>query len=148
MDLVRWEPFNGLTRMQSRINALFDEAFDRTNGHLQAHTGEWLPVVDILESRNSYLIRAELPGMKREEVGLEFKVETLTLSGEKKSEAPAEGATYHRAERVSGKFSRSFHLPQTIKPEDITANYRDGILEIHVPKAEEMKSKQIAISVN
>ena len=70
MDLVRWEPFDGFTKMQSRINALFDEVFDRANGHSQAYSGVWGPPVDILESRDSYLIRAELPGMEwlREEL--------------------------------------------------------------------------------
>lgn len=148
MDLVRWEPFDGLTKMQSRINALFDEVFDRANGPAQAYTGIWAPPVDILESRDSYLIRAELPGMKKEEISVEFKEGALTLSGEKKFEAPAEGVSYHRSERASGKFARSFYLPQTIKQDGISASFRDGILEIHVPKADEAKPKQIAISVN
>ena len=148
MDLVRWEPFDGFTKMQSRINALFDEVFDRANGHSQAYSGVWGPPVDILESRDSYLIRAELPGMKKEDISVEFKEGALTLSGDKKFEEPAEGVTYHRSERVSGKFARSFYLPQTIKQDGISASFRDGILEIHVPKADEAKPKQIAISVN
>ena len=73
MDLVRWEPFDGLNKMQSRINALFDEVFDRANGHLPTYSHECYPPVDILESRDSYLIRAELPGIKKEEISLEFK---------------------------------------------------------------------------
>jgi HSP20 family protein len=148
MDLVRWEPFDGFTKMQSRINSLFDEVFDRANGHSQAYSGVWAPPVDILESRDSYLIRAELPGMKKEEISVEFKEGALTLSGEKKFEEPAEGVTYHRSERASGKFARSFYLPQTIKQDGINATFRDGILEVHVPKADEAKPKQIAISVN
>lgn len=148
MDLVRWEPFDGLTKMQSRINALFDDVFDRANGHLQPYSSGWSPAVDILESRDSYLIRAELPGMKKEKISVEFKEGALTLSGEKKFEEPADGVTYHRSERTSGKFARSFYLPQTITPEGISATFRDGILEVHVPKADEAKPKQIAISVN
>jgi len=148
MDLVRWEPFDAFTNMQSRINSLFDEALDRANGHTQAYSRVWGPPVDILESRDSYLIRAELPGMKKEEISVEFKDGSLTLSGEKKFEEPADGVTYHRSERASGKFARSFHLPQTIKQDAINATFRDGILEVHVPKADEAKPKQIAISVN
>jgi len=148
MDLVRWEPFDGFTKMQSRINALFDEVFDRANGHSQAYSGVWGPPVDILESRDSYLIRAELPGMKKEDISVEFKEGALTLSGDKKFEEPAEGVTYHRSERASGKFARSFYLLQTIKQDGINATFRDGILEVHVPKADEAKPKQIAISVN
>jgi HSP20 family protein len=86
--------------------------------------------------------------MKREDFNLEVKEGTLTLSGERKFEEAADGVQYHRVERVSGKFGRSFSLPQLVKSEDIKATYRDGILEIHVPKAEEAKPKQIAINVN
>lgn len=148
MDLVRWEPFDGLNKVQSRINALFDEVFDRANGQFPIYANEPSPPVDILESRDSYLIRAELPGVNKEEISLEFKEGVLTLSGDKKFEQPAEGVTYHRSERASGKFSRSFYLPQAIKQDSISATFRDGILEVHVPKADEAKPKQIAISVN
>ena len=149
MDLVRWEPFEGLSRIQSRINELFDDTFGRARqAYPTSSTGVWFPPVDILESRDSYLIRAELPGMKREDFNLEVHDGSLTLSGERKFEEPANGVEYHRVERLSGKFSRSFYLPQTVKSDAIKATYRDGILEIHVPKAEEAKPKQIAISVN
>ena len=86
--------------------------------------------------------------MKKEDINLEFSDGAVTLSGERKYEEPAAGVEYHRAERVTGKFLRSFSLPQTIKQEDIRATYRDGILEIHIPKADEAKARQIAISVS
>lgn len=148
MELVRWEPFDGLTRIQSRMNELFDEAFGRSRTLPVYTTSVWYPPVDILESRDSYLIRAELPGMKKEDVNLEVQEGTLSLSGERKIDEPASGVEYHRAERVAGKFSRSFNLPQTIKQDGISATFRDGILEVHVPKADEAKPKQITISVN
>ncbi len=148
MDLVRWEPFDGLNRFQSRINELFDETFGRSRMSPTSSTGLWYPPVDILESKDSYLIRAELPGMKKEDVNLEVQEGALTLSGERKLEEPANGVEYHRIERVAGKFSRSFYLPQTIKQDGIKATFRDGILEVHVPKADEAKPKQISISVN
>jgi HSP20 family protein len=85
--------------------------------------------------------------MKREDLNLEVHDGVLTLSGERRLEEPANGVAYQRTERVAGKFSRSFYLPQTVKHDGINATYRDGILEIHVPKAEEAKPKQIAISV-
>ena len=146
MDLVRREHFEGLSRIQNRINDLFDDTFGRARASMPA-TGIWFPPVDILESRDSYLIRAELPGMKREDFNLEVHDGSLTLSGERKFEEAANGVEYHRVERASGKFSRSFYLPQTVKTDAIKATYRDGILEIHVPKADEAKPKQIAISV-
>ena len=147
MEIVRWEPFEGLNRIQSRINHLFDETFGRSRA-LSAPNGVWYPPVDVLESRDSYLIRAELPGMKKEDFNLEVRDGTLTLSGERKFEEPANGVEYHRVERASGKFVRSFSLPHTVKSDEIKASYRDGILEIHVPKAEEAKPKQIAINVH
>ena len=148
MDLVRWEPFEGFSRIQTRINDLFDDAFGRSRSSSPPAAGIWSPAVDILESRDSYLIRAELPGMKREDFNLEVHDGSLTLSGERKFEEAANGVEYHRIERTSGKFSRSFYLPQTVKTDAIKATYRDGILEIHVPKAEEAKPRQIEISVH
>ena len=148
MEIVRWEPFGTFDRIHSRVNDLFDETFNGPRSFANSSTGVWVPPVDILESKDSYLIRAELPGMKKEEFNLEVKEGTLSLSGERKFEEPANGVEYHRVERVAGKFLRSFYLPQTVNSEGIKASYRDGILEIHVPKADEAKPKQIAISVH
>jgi len=148
MELVRWEPFEGLNQLHSRINDLFDENFGRARTVPAATAGAWLPPVDILESKDAYLIRAELPGMTKEDISLEVNDGTLTLSGERKPQPLACGLEYHRTERVNGRFSRSFYLPQTVKQDDIKANYRDGILEVHVPKVEEAKPRQIAISVH
>lgn len=148
MELVRWEPLEGVNRVQCRINELFDDTFARTRAQQSAASGVWYPPVDILESKDSYLIRAELPGMRNEDLKTEVNDGMLTLSGERKFEEPANGVEYHRVERVTGKFSRSFHLPQTVKHDGIKATYRDGILEVQVPKAEEAKPRQIAISLN
>ena len=148
MESTRWEPYDGLNKLQARIHDLFDESVNRARSYPNAAAGTWLPPVDILESKEAYLIRAELPGMKKENFNLEFNDGTLTLNGERKFDEPANGVEYHRVERVSGKFSRSFHLPQTVKAEAINANYRDGILEIQVPKADEAKPRQIAINVS
>jgi len=149
MDLVRWEPFEGLHSIQSRINDLFEDTFGRSRFARAAANGAvWYPPVDILESKEAYLIRAELPGMKKEDFNLELKEGTLTLSGERKVEEPANGVEYHRVERLAGKFTRSFFLPQTVKQDAIKATYRDGILEVYVPKAEEAQPKQITVTVN
>ena len=147
MDIMRWEPFECLSDAQSHINNLFEGAFGTPR--LRYSSGEvWYPPVDILESKENYLLRAELPGMKKEDFNLELKDSTLTLSGERKFEETADSVDYHRVERVAGKFSRSFYLPQTVKHDGITATYRDGILEVSVPKAEEAKPRQIAVSLN
>jgi HSP20 family protein len=143
MELMRWEPFDGLNRIQSRINDLFGNSFDHSWS-----SPTWYPPVDVLENKDSYVLRAELPGMKKEDFNLEVKDGMLTLSGERKSEKTTDGVKYRTVERVEGKFSRSFSLPETVKHDGIQATYKDGILEIHVPKAEEAKPRRIEVSVH
>ena len=150
MELVRWEAFDGLDKFHSRVNNLLNESFGLfpAQGAGSVAEGRYQPAVDILESKDAYLIRAELPGMKKEDFDLELKDGTLTLSGERKGEEPADGVKYRSVERVAGKFSRSFHLSRTVRQDGIKATYRDGILEIHVPKAEEAKPRQIEVSIH
>jgi HSP20 family protein len=146
MELVRFEPFAGFGNLRSVFNGLFDENLGRSS--TQPSVSKWYPAVDVLESKDSYLIRAELPGMKREDIKVEVKDGTLVLSGERKSEKPADGVEYRHVERVTAKFWRSFSLPETVKQDGIEATYKDGILEMRVPKAEEAKPRQIEISVH
>ena len=146
MELVRFEPFAGFGNFRSVLNDLFDENHGRSSA--RPTVSKWYPAVDVLESKDSYLIRAELPGMKKEDIKVEVKDGTLVLSGERKSEKPAEGVEYRHVERVAAKFWRSFSLPETAKQDGIEATYKDGILEIRVPKAEEAKPRQIEISVH
>ena len=145
MELVRFEPFAGFGNLRSVFNGLFDENLGRSS--TQPSVSKWYPAVDVLESKDSYLIRAELPGMKREDIKVEVKDGTLVLSGERKSEKPAEGIEYRHTERVAAKFWRSFTLPETVKQDGIEASYKDGVLEIRVPKVEKAKPRQIEINV-
>jgi HSP20 family protein len=147
MELVTWTPFESLNKVQARINDLFDESFGRSWPNAAAGR-VWYPAVDILESKEAYVLRAELPGMNKEDFNLELKEGTLTLTGERKFTKPAEGVEYRSVERVTGKFVRSFTLPETVNHEAIQATYKDGILEVHIPKAEETKPRQIQISVH
>jgi HSP20 family protein len=128
------------------FNDLLDENFGRSR--TQASRSNWYPPVDVLEDKDSYLIRAELPGMKREDIKVEVKEGTLVLSGERKSEQPAEGVEYRHVERVNAKFWRSFSLPEAVKHDGIEAAYKEGVLEIRVPKAEEAKPRQIEVTVH
>ena len=146
MELVRFEPFAGFGNLRSVLNDLFDDNHGRSS--TPARVSKWYPAVDVLESKDSFLIRAELPGMKREDIKVEVKDGTLVLSGERKSEKPAEGVEYRHVERVAAKFWRSFSLPETAKQDGIEATYKDGILEVRVPKMEEAKPRQIEISVH
>jgi HSP20 family protein len=146
MELVRWEPFAGFGDLRSVFNDLLDKNFDRS--WAQPRISKWYPAVDVLESKDSYLLRAELPGMKKEDIKVEVKNGTLVLSGESKSEKPAEDVEYRHVERVATKFWRSFSLPETVTQDRIEATYKDGILEIRVPKAEQAKPRQIEIGVH
>jgi HSP20 family protein len=146
MELVTWQPFAGFRNVRSVFNDLLDENFDRSRA--TPSQSKWHPAVDVLESKDAYLIRAELPGMKKEDIKVEVKDGTLVLSGERKSDKPAEGVEYRHVERVAAQFWRSFSLPETAKQDGIDATYKDGILEIRVPKVEKAKPRQIPISVH
>jgi HSP20 family protein len=145
MELVRWEPFAGFGNIGSVFNDLLEDNFGRSR---VPNGSNWYPAVDVLEGKDAYLIRAELPGMKKEDIKVEVKDGTLVLSGERKSEKPAEDVQYRHVERVAAKFWRSFSLPETVKHEGIEATYKDGVLEVRVPKAEEAKPRQIEVSVH
>jgi HSP20 family protein len=147
MEITIPQPF-GFDMFGSRISDLFDESLGRLRRSETSAGNVWSPPVDVLESADSYLIRAELPGMNKEDFNLEVKEGVLTFSGERKLETPASGVEYRNIERVTGKFLRSFYLPQTVKRGEIQATYRNGILEIYVPKAEHAKTRQIAVDVN
>jgi HSP20 family protein len=127
---------------------MFNDLFDGNLERFEPTLSKWYPAVDLLEGKDSYLIRAELPGMKREDIKVEVKDGTLVVSGERKSEKPAEGVEYRHVERVNAKFWRSFSLPETVKQDGIEASYTDGVLEIRVPKAEEAKPRQIEVTVH
>jgi HSP20 family protein len=142
MELVRWEPLNGFTKIHSLFNDLFEESFNRSNSEV---TSQWIPAMDILEGKDEYIIRAELAGFKKDDLNVELKDGTLTVSGERKAEELPEGVQYRTAERVNGKFIRSVILPKTVNQDGIEASYKDGVLEIHVPKAEKAKPRQITV---
>tara|TARA_Y100000589_G_scaffold324236_1_gene360085 strand:+ start:619 stop:1047 length:429 start_codon:yes stop_codon:yes gene_type:complete len=107
----------------------------------------WSPVVDIEETKNDYVIRAELPGLDKDKVKVVVEDGILTLSGERDLERKVEGKTFHHVERSHGSFSRSFTLPEAVDSESVEAKFRDGLLEIHVKKLEELLPKAIEVRV-
>jgi HSP20 family protein len=144
---ARFIPQNAdLQTLQGQLNRLFEPFARFAAGDEDLVSGTWVPPVDVAETQEKILVRAEVPGMKQNDIQIEFENGLLTLRGERKHEK-TEGLTWHRVERTYGNFSRSFTLPRTVDPERITASYRDGILEIEVPKREEAKPKQIRIEV-
>ena len=140
MTLVRWNPVRELASMEvDRLNRMFSDfygGFDRA----------WVPAVDVYETNDhEFVLKAELPEMKREDIAITFDNGTLTLKGERTAEAETSRENYHRVERQHGTFTRSFTLPTTVDAERIQASYKDGVLTIRVPQREEAKPKQIEI---
>jgi len=132
--------------LQAQLNRLFEPFARFATGDEDLVSGTWVPPVDVAETQDKILVRAEVPGIRQEDISIEFENGLLTLRGERKIEK-TEGVTWHRVERIYGNFSRSFTLPRSVDPEKITASYREGILEVEVPKREEAKPKHIKIAV-
>jgi HSP20 family protein len=128
--------------MQQEMNRLFDEFF----GESRDDEGSWLPAIDVSETDDEMIVRAELPGMVQEDIQLNLQENVLTLKGEKKKEEKEEQENFHRVERSYGSFSRNLTLPANVKAEQIQASFKDGVLLITLPKSEEAKAKKIAIT--
>jgi HSP20 family protein len=142
-----WDPLREMVGVRDRIDRLFDEYFGRFPAAEESFERTWSPLVDIHEEKDTIVVKAELPGIKKEDISIEVKNNVLTLSGERKQEKETKKENYHRIERAYGKFSRSFTLPNTITADKVKASYKDGILEITLPKTEESKPKGIPIKV-
>src|ERR687893_1750318 len=144
MTIVRWEPLRELTSLQNEMNRLFGTVFDQPTGG-QGAMRRWMPAMDLVETGDHFVLRADLPGMGEDDVKLEFEDGTLTVSGERKAEHESKGEGYYRVERAFGAFSRSLTLPKGIDPEAVTAAFENGVLEVRVPKPEQRKPRKITI---
>lgn len=149
MAIVRWDPFRDMMTIQDRMNRLFDQTLSRTKADeeegLAAST--WAPAVDIYETPDSLVLKAELPGVSRENIDIQVRDNTLTLKGERRFEREVKDENYLRIERSYGSFQRAFSLPTVIQQDKIKAVFTDGVLEVTLPKAEEVKPKQVKIEV-
>lgn len=141
MNITRWDPLREFEDMFHRYSPLFGREW-RRNGEEQ-----WTPLADIRESDKEYLIKAELPEVKKEDVNITFEDGVLTISGERRQEKEATEENEIRVERCYGTFSRSFSLPEHIDASGIRAEAQDGVLRIHIPKTEAAKPRSIAIEV-
>jgi len=148
MAIVRWDPFRELQSMQDRMNRIFGDVYARRGDDDVMARGDWMPLVDIYENdRHELLIKAEMPGMKREDIDIKVENNTLTIRGERRRESEVREEQYHRVERSYGSFSRSFSLPSTIDSEKVSAEYKDGVLTVLLPTREEAKPRQVAVQV-
>ena len=145
MAIVRWEPFRDLVTTQDRFNRLFNDAFSRAGGERSLGVSEWTPAVDIYETDQSVVLKAELPGIDPKDVEIRVEDGTLWLKGERKFEKEVKEEGYRRIERQYGSFVRSFPLPATVDSEKATAEYKDGVLNLTLPKREEAKPKTIKV---
>jgi len=134
--------------MSERLNRVFARPAARTTGGKEHLTvADWMPTVDISETDHAYVIKAELPEVKREDVKVRVEEGVLTLSGERRQEKEEKGKKYHRVERSYGSFVRSFALPESVDENGVQAEYKDGVLSLHLPKAEKAKPKAIEVKV-
>lgn len=147
MTLVRWDPFRELEEMSERLNRVFARPSARTNGKENMTVADWTPSVDISETDAEYVIKAELPEVKKEDVKVTVENGVLTLQGERRHEKEEKGKRYHRIERSYGSFVRSFAIPETVDEGGVKAEYKDGMLNLHLPKSERVKPKAIEVKV-
>jgi HSP20 family protein len=148
MKLVKWDPFREMTTLQDRINRLFNDAFPTTaDRETDLSLSDWKPAVDIYETADHLTVKVELPGVQKEDVSVEIKDNVLTIKGERKVETEVEDRNYYRRERAYGSFRRTFNLQYPVNPEKIKAKFRDGVLQVEVPKPEEEKPKQVTVNV-
>jgi len=148
MAIVRFDPFRELSLMQDRMNRMFGDFYGRRLDDDVMSRGDWVPAVDIYENdKHQIVIRAEMPGMKREDIELRVENNTLTLRGERKREAEVRDEQYHRVERAYGGFVRSFSLPSTVDAGHVSAEYKDGVLSVTLPLREEAKPRQIPVEI-
>jgi HSP20 family protein len=148
MALIRWEPVRELNTIQSEMNRLFNTYFDApapANGGRAAR--RWIPAMDLVETDNEFVLRADLPGVDESDVKIELEDRVLTISGERKAEHEERKEGYYRVERSSGSFTRTLTLPEGVDPASIKASFDKGVLEVRIPKPEEKKPHRVSISV-
>lgn len=147
MNLVRWDPYRELEEMTNRLNRLFGRATATVDGNEMMVRADWTPSVDISETDEEFQIKAELPGVKKEDVKVTLENGILTLQGERKQEREDKDLKFHRIERSYGQFVRSFTLPDLVDDAKVKAEYKDGVLNLRLPKSEKAKPKAIEVKV-
>lgn len=149
MSIVRFEPFKDLICMQDKMSRLFEDSFLRSmDGEEVAANGAWSPVVDIYEKKDSIVLKAEVPGLEKDDISVVVEENVLTIKGEKKQENEVADDKFLRVERTYGSFQRSFNLSKTVDQDKLKAAYKNGVLMITLPKVPEAKPKQIEVSVH
>ncbi|MBI5384087.1 MAG: Hsp20/alpha crystallin family protein [Verrucomicrobia bacterium] len=147
-EVTGWSPFWHLSTLRDEIDRLFETPLAEFTRGTQQFLGGWLPAVDLYEDKDSVVVKAELPGMKKEDIEISLHDGVLTLAGERKQEQKFKDAELYRTERFLGRFQRTLSLPSPVESDKVSATYKDGILTVTLPKTEEAKPKQIEVRVN
>lgn len=149
-SITRWDPFRELDELQNRISTLMGRAPVRKEGEKQEalRVAEWAPLVDISEDDKEYTIKAELPDVKKDEVKISVQNDVLSITGERKYEKEEKNKKYHRVERAYGSFSRSFTVPEDADADRVSAEFKEGLLQVHLPKSDKVKPKTIEVKVS
>ena len=148
MKLVRWDPVREFETMASRFNSLFGSALEPTGNGDGAAFGDWMPAIDIQETDAEFLVKTDLPALKREDVRVALEDGTLVIEGERKQEKEEKGKKFHRVERHYGRFVRRLSVPSGIDPQKVAADFKDGVLNVHLPKSAEAKPRAVDITVS
>jgi HSP20 family protein len=146
-ELTTWPSFGRLTNLRDEIDRLFESPLAELAQATQLLSG-WTPALDMFEDKDNFYVRAEMAGMKREDIDLSLHEGSLSISGERKQEQKFGGAEVYRAERFFGRFQRTVTLPTPVAVDKVKAQYKDGILTVTLPKTEEAKPKHIDVHVN
>jgi len=144
---VQWNPFRQLSTLRDDLDRFFDNPLAGLGEFTQPFLSGWMPAMDLYEDKDNFVLKAELPGMKKEDIEISLHEGVLTVSGERKSEEQHKDAETYRSERFFGRFHRTMSLPKPVVGDKVAANYKDGILTMTLPKAEEAKPKQIHINM-
>ncbi|MEX5282340.1 Hsp20/alpha crystallin family protein [Nitrospira tepida] len=148
MNLVRWDPFRELEEMSDRLNRVFGRpSTAKSDGKETMTVADWTPSVDISETDGEYLIKAELPEVKKDDVKITLEEGVLSIQGERKHEKEEKNKKFHRIERAYGRFVRSFVVPDYVDESKIKAEYQDGVLHLHLPKSDKAKPRAIEVKV-
>lgn len=149
MNLTRWEPFKELEEMSARLNRLLGAPVTRQwpeDGALAL--ADWAPAVDVQETDGEYLVKADLPAVKKDDVHVEIQDGMLCVTGERKQEKEEKGTRFHRVERAYGKFERRVALPADVDAAKVAAEFKEGVLQVHLPKSAAARPRSVAVTVS
>ncbi|MEA2157226.1 MAG: hypothetical protein QOE11_3366 [Solirubrobacteraceae bacterium] len=147
MPVVRWDPAREIDSLQGEVNRLFSSFFDTQTGANGAAARRWMPAMDLVETAEHFVLKADLPGISEQDVNIEIEHGLLTISGERRDEQEEQHEGYYRIERATGAFSRSLTLPEGIEPEAVTASFDNGVLEVRIPKPAKPTPRKVQIGL-